>query len=296
MDRKMGNWYVKYRIGQGSWKSLDADNRRFWYADPMLFVHEDRTYLFTEAFDRVWQKGKLAVSVLREDGEFSTPKVVMNLPYHLSYPCVFSAQGGIYMIPETSQNRTLELWECVSGDMGRWVRKKILLRGVKYSDSTVLCCGEDDNCYIFCYLEDGGRYETDVYRLNLERFSVEKSFTVHHKENGFRPAGNFFYSKEGKTFRPLQYNVETYGEYIRIYEMDSFRPFSEHLVREVRISDLTGIAWEGACRTHTLGCEGQVTVVDFLVEKDAPIQKAFFLIRRMRNLYYKIKNGERIRK
>jgi hypothetical protein len=37
---------------------------------------------------------------------------VLERPYHLSYPCVFVESGELFMIPETSENRTIELYRC----------------------------------------------------------------------------------------------------------------------------------------------------------------------------------------
>lgn len=112
MNNIVGNWHVKYRVNGGVWKDLvSVGDKHYWYADPMLFEKNGKVYLFTEAFDKRIQKGKLAVSYLTDSGEFSKPEIIINLPYHLSYPCVWEEEGCVYMLPETSQDRTLEIWK-----------------------------------------------------------------------------------------------------------------------------------------------------------------------------------------
>ena len=63
MNNIVGNWHVKYRVNGGVWKDLvSVGDKHYWYADPMLFEKNGKVYLFTEAFDKRIQKGKLAIS------------------------------------------------------------------------------------------------------------------------------------------------------------------------------------------------------------------------------------------
>jgi hypothetical protein len=41
----------------------------------------------------------------------SPPALALKRPYHLSYPYVFAHDGRVLMIPETANNRTIELYE-----------------------------------------------------------------------------------------------------------------------------------------------------------------------------------------
>ena len=123
MNNIVGNWHVKYRVNGGVWKDLaSVGDKHYWYADPMLFEKNGKVYLFTEAFDKRIQKGKLAVSYLMDSKEFSKPEIIINLPYHLSYPCVWEEEGSVYMLPETSQDRTLEIWKSKNDHLLKWER------------------------------------------------------------------------------------------------------------------------------------------------------------------------------
>ena len=83
----------------------------FWYADPFLMRWNDRDYLLVEAFDQKEEKGVIAVAeieaALKGDG-FQT---VISEDYHLSFPMVFEWNDEMYMIPETGNNRSLNLYK-----------------------------------------------------------------------------------------------------------------------------------------------------------------------------------------
>ena len=45
-------------------------------------------------------------------GNWTNPKVVISNKYHMSYPFVFNYEGVCYMIPESAENGSLELYIC----------------------------------------------------------------------------------------------------------------------------------------------------------------------------------------
>ncbi|MEH7495887.1 glucosamine inositolphosphorylceramide transferase family protein, partial [Neobacillus niacini] len=83
-----------------------------FYADPFIIRKDDRTFIFFEEF--IYSKGKGDISVIEIDQEtnkISKPITVLDKPYHLSYPFLYEWKDEIYMIPETSGNRTIELYK-----------------------------------------------------------------------------------------------------------------------------------------------------------------------------------------
>lgn len=130
-----GEWCVFYKIKESNWRNLKT-KRGYWYADPILFEYKDGIYLFTEAFQKNRQVGSLAVSKL-VDGEFTEPKEIIRKSYHLSYPCVFQYDNVVYMIPESSQNRTLELYRALDDSLEKWEIVKVLLYDIECVDTTV---------------------------------------------------------------------------------------------------------------------------------------------------------------
>ncbi len=90
---------------------LSDYSRDFWYADPIAFKYGDTRYLFTEAYDRKSHIGHIAVSEIADDGRISAPRMIIKEDYHMSFPYVFEWNGEIFMIPETSDNMTINLYK-----------------------------------------------------------------------------------------------------------------------------------------------------------------------------------------
>ena len=103
---------IRLRGSSDDYRSIPR-SEGYWYADPLTFKYDDEWYLFTEAYDQEKCIGRIAVSLIGRNGSVSTPKVIISEDYHMSFPFVFDWRGGIYMIPETSDNNTINLYRCV---------------------------------------------------------------------------------------------------------------------------------------------------------------------------------------
>jgi glycosyltransferase involved in cell wall biosynthesis len=126
-----GAWPAK-----SSYKLVRDDGKRF-YADPILFERGGRTWLFCEEFPFETERGILAVAEVAPDGNVGPMRPVLERPYHLSYPFVFEDGGQIWMIPETQQNRTVELYRAVEFPH-RWEHERNLIEGLSACDATLL--------------------------------------------------------------------------------------------------------------------------------------------------------------
>jgi hypothetical protein len=104
------HWFVGWRradenrlsetmhLPQGGWRRLPDDGARF-YADPFVFQHKGRMWLFVEEFPYATNKAIVSVVEMGPDGPRGTPHAVLERPGHLSYPFVFEHGGAVWMIP-----------------------------------------------------------------------------------------------------------------------------------------------------------------------------------------------------
>ena len=83
---------------------------RFWAADPFVFEHEGKIYIFAELYDYVLRRGVIGVAEYRGDNRFSQWRVVLKESFHMSYPFVFRMGGEIYMIPENHRRKGVLLY------------------------------------------------------------------------------------------------------------------------------------------------------------------------------------------
>jgi hypothetical protein len=145
--RTPANWVVTWRFdvtGEGrlpamdgtSWRRLADDGRRF-YADPFVWQHQGRSVLFVEEFPYTTERGILSAVDIGPDGPVGRPRPVIETECHLSYPFVFEQDGVVYMIPETSGRRTIELWRAVEFP-DSWEPVAELITGIDASDATLI--------------------------------------------------------------------------------------------------------------------------------------------------------------
>ncbi|MGH8817256.1 MAG: glucosamine inositolphosphorylceramide transferase family protein, partial [Achromobacter pestifer] len=66
---------------------LQPPKGRF-FADPFVYTHEKKPYIFFEDYDFTSRKGTISVATY-SDGAFRLLGTALNLPYHLSFPYIF---------------------------------------------------------------------------------------------------------------------------------------------------------------------------------------------------------------
>ena len=247
--------------GQTSpWRIIDPPRTRF-YADPFLFSHLGRKYIFLEDYVYATRKGLISCLPIDEEGNGGEPFVVLERNYHLSYPFVFRWGPDIFMIPETSDNRTIELYRAEEFP-GKWVLHKVLFSDVRAVDSTLL--QHQGKCWLFANIA-----VTEGAPLNDELFLFYSDTPfgpwLPHPQNPIvsdvrraRPAGAIF-EQDGQLIRPSQDCALRYGHKIRLNCIDVL---TESEYREHEIGEI-GPDWvRGNVATHTLSRDEKLQVVD----------------------------------
>lgn len=133
-----------YAIGvkkdNGLYKQILKDNN-YWYADPILQEYNNQIYLFVEKYDIKNKKGRIAYSKY-ENEEFKTTIDIIEEPFHMSFPMTFMWNGKMYMIPETSADKSIRLYESDSFP-DKWNLKKRFKIGKEIVDSVILETNDD---------------------------------------------------------------------------------------------------------------------------------------------------------
>ena len=184
---------------------------RYW-ADPFLFEHEGRHYLFHEDYRYYQGKGLISVMEIEADGSLSPSVPALSRHYHLSYPDVFEWGGEVYMIPETRQNRSVELYRADSFPIS-WKLVRTLLPGVQAVDSTLL--HHAGKLWLFTNVAVSGGSSHD--KLFLYHADLLTGPWVPHPRNpvvddpgSARPGGRLFWCG-GELVRPSQDCSRGYG-------------------------------------------------------------------------------------
>ena len=191
-----------------------------WYADPIMIEHAGKTCLFMESYDMRTRLGSIAVSVFGEDGKLSAPHLIIQEPYHMSFPMVFHWNGGLYMIPETSGNRSLNLYRC-QGDITRWTLEVSFPVADALVDTAVLACGEDHVELLTSALNPHNALSCKWQKYTLYRdgasYRLEPDVVFNSTDaydKGYRMAGSLV-RDNGAVILPTQESTDVdYGAYL----------------------------------------------------------------------------------
>src|SRR5262249_60302440 len=88
-------------------------------ADPFAVERNGRHYVFFEELPYASGKAHISMIEIGPGGRRSAPVRVLERDYHLSYPFLLEHDGSLYMIPESAQNRSVELYRCIDFPL-RW--------------------------------------------------------------------------------------------------------------------------------------------------------------------------------
>jgi hypothetical protein len=249
----------------GGFTILPVDRERF-HADPFLVEHEGSHHLFFEDAAFSSQKGVIRWLAIGPDGSPGPSRVVVERDYHLSYPFVFRWNSAFWMIPETSENHTIELYRATAFPE-HWQLEKVLFHDVVAVDTTLW--EEDGRFWLFTAMSTAGGSPNDELFL-FHAASPLDSWTPHPMNpvvsdaRRARPAGALF-RWNGALIRPGQdcaepyLGNESYGAAIWLNRIDVLDP---HRYRETALRRI-GPDWHaGTLATHTLNRAGAFEVMD----------------------------------
>eukprot|EP00887_Chlorella_sp_A99_P007508 scaffold2.g7508.t1 len=104
-----------------------TDSHSNFVADPFLWHHDGKLYMFYESKSSRARRGEIGVAVSGDEGRsFRHLAIALQEPWHLSYPFVFAHEGAIYMLPETSKSGALYLYRAAEFPL-RWERAASLI-------------------------------------------------------------------------------------------------------------------------------------------------------------------------
>lgn len=259
----VGNWCSSSRTFAAH-QVIKPPPDRFW-ADPFIAEIEGKRWVFFEELVYAENRGKIAAFELGPDGQcVGESQRVLEAPFHLSYPFMLRDQGRLYMIPESSANRTVDLY-VNEGRFKDWTHVKTLVAGDRLADATVI--HHDGLWWMFATRGDVGAAMHDELVIYWAA-TLEGDWTPHAANpvkidaRSSRPAGAMWVA-EGCIHRPVQDCSARYGSNIRVQRVVELSPTHFHE------EDLGSIARNGtpdALGLHTLSVCGSLGCIDLLMQ------------------------------
>ena len=247
----------------------------FWYADPIAWEHNGKTYLFAEAYDRHKHKGHIVVAEIQDDIRDIQFKKIIDEPYHMSFPMIFSWENDIYMLPETSENYSLNIYKAEQFPL-LW-RKVAEIKTDKMLVDSVLMKNTSKGIVLLSseICQDNPLYVKFCYNLlDMKKHAILP--IENQQERGYnlqdRAAGVPFEYKN-KYILPTQTSTECdYGVKIAFcYLLDTeFNIYQEFTVDDVSVA---GINCKDMIGIHTYGQTSKVEFIDLRYLKFSPVNQ-----------------------
>lgn len=260
-------WHIRWGYADAAAFSVHRLNRivpppdRLW-ADPFPVTKDGRAWLFVEEMFYANARGRIVA--LEVDGDqVLDHRVVLDPPFHLSYPFLFEHEGELYMIPESNENHSVELWHCKQFP-DQWERIHEILSDVRAVDTTLI--QHDERYYLFTTLARNENVDrsTELHIYHADS-PLSRSWTPHAANpvlvdcRAARMAGGFLTGADGSLIRCAQFRGARYGEAITLRRVELLTP-DEYA--EAPAGEIVPRWQPGLIGTHHLSARNGIVCVD----------------------------------
>ena len=236
------------------------------WADPFAIVRDEEYYIFIEEKLYSTRRGRIVCLTFNQKMEMQSTQVVLERPYHLSYPFLLEYEGQLYMIPETSENNQVELYRCVNFP-DQWTFEKTLIKNIKAVDATLTYYNE--KWWMFANIIEPRGTSWDTLNLYFSEDPRSSTWTPHPRNpivkdiHTARPAGYIQKINERLT-RPSQdcsvrYGYATNFNHINRLTETDYTESIERTFKPPRKGSIVGV--------HTWNQAGDIVVIDAILRR-----------------------------
>jgi hypothetical protein len=246
------------------WRGTTIPNPdRSFLADPFLISRGGIDYCFVEEYRFEEKRGAIAAYRL-DDKTAVRLGVVLNEPFHLSFPYLFECDGECYMCPETSGNRDIRIYKSTAFPL-RWSLECVLMTNISAADTMIF--PSNGKWWMLTNIDpSGGSDHCAQLHLYWSDHPLTGLWHAHPcnplkiDADGGRNGGLL---RDGdRLFRVGQrQGFDLYGKGAVIHEI-TVLTISDY--QEVRVVDLDADFAPGILGTHHCHCNGSITVYDYL--------------------------------
>lgn len=188
-------WQIAYRMKPEGSILTDRDTPfrlinntwKYWTADPMVFSYNGNIYLFAELYSYNLKRGVIGCCEWKKN-HWSHWKVIIKQTYHMSFPYVFLWENEIYLIPETSETKTVELYKADKFPY-KWKKIKTILKNVTLTDTIVINNKNNSLDVLTTEFVDGKML--DIYLSFDSQFNVMKKEVWHSEKDNNTGGGDW---------------------------------------------------------------------------------------------------------
>jgi len=194
-----------------------TDVKADYVADPFMIKRGGSWYMFFEVVNALSNQGDIGLAMSEDGLHWEYKQIVLDEPFHLSYPYVFKWKNEYYMVPESAEAKSLMLYKAEDFPF-EWKMEKVLLEGL-YADSSLLFY--DDTWWIFTCTEPYTHGTMNLYysdNLLGPWISHPDNPIIKNDANRARPGGRVIIFGD-TIIRFAQDCQPTYGKLLNAYEI-----------------------------------------------------------------------------
>lgn len=239
------------------------------WADPFVWFQNGTYYLFIEEKLYSTNIGRILCLTLDPNMNVVSSEVVLEKPYHLSYPFLFQHQGEIYMVPESHQNNGIDLYKCRNFPL-QWEFEKTLIPDIRSVDATLV--EYNGKWWLFTNIFEKGASSRDTLHLYMADDLYSDQWIAHPQNpiikdiHTARPAGRFLF-KDGCLIRPSQGSFVRYGHYINFNQVVTL---DETCYKEITIHSFKTPTEGPFLATHTWSEREGLIAIDAILRRRIP--------------------------
>jgi hypothetical protein len=199
-----------------------TDAEATFVADPFIARENETWYMFLEVLNSTTDQGDIAYATSEDGRNWTYQQIVLDEPFHTTYPYVFEWQDEWYLVPETHMAEEIRLYRATDFPT-EWSFAGVLLEGA-FSDPSLLRF--DDKWWLFT-----SPFEDSNHRLRLYYADELLGPWIEHPEspivdwdaNIARPGGRVLLHN-GQIIRYAQDAVPRYGTQVYAFEITELTP------------------------------------------------------------------------
>lgn len=203
-------------------------------ADPFLFVHQNRLFLFFEEMLFERGLGVIKMTSTKDLAHWTDPVQITNEPStHFSYPYVFENKGEIYMMPETGCDHNIRLYRALDNTLTKFIQDKIILQRNEPKEINSITFDFADSCifphnskyYLFTSIFKDNEYSLLLYISD----NFDGEYTLHPCSpiaigNDIARCGGSIIGWNDMILRPCQDCTAVYGGQLHLMQIKELTP------------------------------------------------------------------------
>jgi hypothetical protein len=220
-----------------------TDVPAIYVADPFIIKDYLNWYMFFEVVNKNSKQGDIGLAISNDGTNWKYKQIILDEPFHLSFPYVFKWKNDYYMVPESTEANSIRLYRANNFPF-QWTYIGDMLQGNDFLDTSIL--RYNDKWWLFT---------TTSLRNNILRLYYSEDLKGPYKEHIKSPivrgnahiarSGGRMIVHNGHIIRYAQDDNPTYGNKLWAFKITELTAttYKEEKVSDNPVLKASGSGW-----------------------------------------------------